>query len=138
MAKQDQVDQVDEDQVDEVESDDLGDTLADLIKQREQIEQQIKAQVEPRLDEIEKELRQINAATGSNVRLVRGSTSTTTTSERPQSKSGVRKQRTWRYHPDHPDDPKYIWKGAGKQPWVKEWEASGKSTDDLPIYEGER
>lgn len=32
----------------------------------------------------------------------------------------------------HPDDPSRTWSGRGRKPfWVKEWEAAGRSVDEL-------
>lgn len=32
----------------------------------------------------------------------------------------------------HPDDPSKTWSGRGRKPvWIKEWEAAGRSLDDL-------
>lgn len=34
----------------------------------------------------------------------------------------------------HPDDPSKTWSGRGRKPvWVKEWEAAGRSLDDLRV-----
>ncbi len=34
----------------------------------------------------------------------------------------------------HPDDPNKGWSGRGRKPaWIKEWEAKGRSLDDLKV-----
>lgn len=34
----------------------------------------------------------------------------------------------------HPEDPSKGWSGRGRKPaWIKEWEAKGKSLDDLRV-----
>jgi len=34
----------------------------------------------------------------------------------------------------HPEDPSKGWSGRGRKPaWIKEWEAEGKSLDDLRV-----
>ncbi|MDZ7810383.1 MAG: H-NS histone family protein [Arhodomonas sp.] len=35
---------------------------------------------------------------------------------------------------EHPEDPKKTWSGRGRKPaWVKEWEAAGRSLEELRI-----
>ncbi len=54
--------------------------------------------------------------------LVKGSVSGT--------KKGSRGNSPVRFR--HPDDPSRTWSGRGRKPiWVKEWEAAGRSVDEL-------
>lgn len=94
----------------------------DLNQLKKDIDKELKKRRRQDVKEAQKELKQVAEKYGLAVtELVPGSATKST------AKAGSVRFR-------HPEDPAKGWSGRGRKPaWIKEWEAKGRSLDELRV-----
>ena len=95
----------------------------DLNQLKKDIDKELKKRRRQDVKEAQKELKKVAEKYGLAVsELVGGS----------GSKSATKGAANVRFR--HPEDPSKGWSGRGRKPsWIKEWEAKGRSLDDLRV-----
>lgn len=93
-----------------------------LNQLKKDIDKELRKRRRQDVKEAQKELKQVAEKYGLAVAdLVTG------TSPKPTKSTGTVRFR-------HPEDPSKGWSGRGRKPgWIKEWEAKGRSLDDLRV-----
>lgn len=94
----------------------------ELNQLKRDIDKELKARRKEDAKKAQKELKTVAEKYGFNLNeLVGGQVTRTTKGKGPA-----------RYR--HPDDPDKTWSGRGRKPvWIKEWEAAGRSLDELKV-----
>ncbi|GLW61546.1 DNA-binding protein [Hydrogenophilus thermoluteolus] len=110
-------------------------SLEALLAMKADLEQAIVKKQEERLEQIKREVMQL--AERSGVSYADLLEQLTARSGKRQKGGGDGRKIPYRYR--HPTDPEKGWTGRGLPPrWLKEWEASGRSREELRINQGER
>lgn len=94
----------------------------ELYELKKDIDKELKSRRKEDAKKAQKELKSVAEKYGFNLNdLISG-----------QTPRGGRGKAAARFQ--HPDDPSKTWSGRGRKPvWIKEWEAAGKSLDDLRV-----
>ncbi len=96
-------------------------TTEQLNQLKKDIDQEINGRRKEDARKAQQELKQVAERYGFNLGDLVG-----TQSPRTRSKGKVRFQ--------HPSDPEKTWSGRGRKPgWIKEWEGSGRSVEELRV-----
>lgn len=94
----------------------------ELNQLKKDIDKELKKRRRQDVKEAQKELKQVAEKYGLSV-----SDLVPSGAAKPSSSSGTVRFR-------HPEDPNKGWSGRGRKPaWVKEWEAKGRSLDELRV-----